>query len=478
MDITGDVTIPRGETLRIEGPAELTVKDNYSIMLEPGAAFIAEGFDSNMVAITPFKKEWGSIAMAGGSSIYLDYCQLKGDFKGIEANEGNLITIKNSTFTNTTNLIDAIGPVSVRIDSCIFQGSSISGITLSYPESVWINGNQFIDNGLYAMCIVGPAKCCTVQCNQITGPQEYGIKYFGSEINAVFSENQISGYGEYNPIAGIYVDSDPVEGDPLVTISGGNINFFDAGIQIQGSVEGTFVGPGVHSDSNYKYGIAIDKAYVDIQGIGDPGGPNTFNNNGLNGLYATSSSGIIRKNHFDYNGYTGAEVFDCFQVFGDSLDEGDNSIGDGSAYGLLAYGEPILAIMNWWGTDDSGEIKDKVTEIVSYEPFLTSPLNYKRNLHKDELPSSFELSQIYPNPFNLQAKIDYAIPAATYVSLKIYNILGQEINELINQEIQPGYYSIIWNGTDRFGSPVSSGVYLYSLKTPDKVITKKMVMLK
>lgn len=56
LNITGDITIPRGETLRIEGPSEITIDDNYSIMLERNAALIVEGFDSNTVSITPAKK--------------------------------------------------------------------------------------------------------------------------------------------------------------------------------------------------------------------------------------------------------------------------------------------------------------------------------------------------------------------------------------------------------------------------------------
>lgn len=418
--------------------------------------------------------------MGEGSSIDLSYCQLDGDFKGIEANSENIISIKNSNLSNTDNLIDAVNPVTVTIDSCIFEGSSISGITLAYPESVWINGNQFIDNGLYALCIISPLRYCAVKDNQISGPDEYGIKYYGARTNALFSGNEIIGKAKSddNPITGIYVAPDLKEGDPLVTIEGGNINYFDIGIQLIHSVEGTLVGPGVHSDSNFKDGIDFDKAYGDLLGTGDPGGANTFNYNGYDGINATGSEGTIRKSHFDNCGYSGGEVYDCSFFFGDTINEGYNSIGDGSIHSLLAIGTPIMAQMNWWGTADEGEIKDKVTELVTYEPFLMSPLLFKRNLHHEVVPTEFNLSQTYPNPFNSQAKIEYTIPENSHISIKIYNILGQEINELINQDVEPGYYSIIWNGNDKSGNPISSGVYLYCLRTPDKVITKKMVMLK
>jgi hypothetical protein len=133
---------------------------------------------------------------------------------------------------------------------------------------------------------------------------------------------------------------------------------------------------------------------------------------------------------------------------------------------------------NWWGTTNEDSIKARITSNIDYNPFLDEDLPKKALGNFGAIPDKLELSQAYPNPFNLQAKIDYAIPVASHVSIKIYNILGQEINELINQDIQPGYYSAIWGGTDKVGNPVSSGVYLYCLRTLDKVITKKMVMLK
>ncbi len=94
------------------------------------------------------------------------------------------------------------------------------------------------------------------------------------------------------------------------------------------------------------------------------------------------------------------------------------------------------------------------------------------------LPKEFVLYQNYPNPFNPYTKIEYQLPKITKVTLKIFNILGQEIKTLINQEQEPGNYQIMWDGTNNLGIKVSSGIYLYQFKADGFVQTKKMILLK
>jgi hypothetical protein len=94
------------------------------------------------------------------------------------------------------------------------------------------------------------------------------------------------------------------------------------------------------------------------------------------------------------------------------------------------------------------------------------------------VPVQFDLSQNYPNPFNPTTKIDYQLTKDISVTIKIYNILGQEVKTLVNQVQKAGYYTIEWNGTNNFGSSVSSGVYFLRLRTQGFVSTKKMMMLR
>ncbi len=96
----------------------------------------------------------------------------------------------------------------------------------------------------------------------------------------------------------------------------------------------------------------------------------------------------------------------------------------------------------------------------------------------DVLPSEFSLGQAYPNPFNPTTNIDFALPAASDVSLVVYNMLGQEVKTLVNGHRDAGVHSVTWDGTNDAGEQAASGIYLYRLVSGDKVDTKKMVLMK
>jgi hypothetical protein len=81
-----------------------------------------------------------------------------------------------------------------------------------------------------------------------------------------------------------------------------------------------------------------------------------------------------------------------------------------------------------------------------------------------QIPASFALSQNYPNPFNPSTTIRFALPTQSVVSLKIYNILGQEVATLVNTEHPAGFFTVEWNGRNQYGSPVASGVYFYRIE--------------
>jgi len=88
-------------------------------------------------------------------------------------------------------------------------------------------------------------------------------------------------------------------------------------------------------------------------------------------------------------------------------------------------------------------------------------------------PSDFYLSQNYPNPFNPVTNVKYSIPQSSFVSIKIYDILGNEVATLINEEKPAGEYEIKFNGDN-----LSSGVYFYRLETNEFQKTLSMVLMK
>jgi hypothetical protein len=97
------------------------------------------------------------------------------------------------------------------------------------------------------------------------------------------------------------------------------------------------------------------------------------------------------------------------------------------------------------------------------------------------LPKNFALEQNYPNPFNQSTELKYYVPErakSAFVSLRIYNLLGQRIRTLINENRSAGSYSIIWDGKNDNRQTVSSGVYFYRIEAGNFVQTKKMLLLK
>ncbi len=93
-------------------------------------------------------------------------------------------------------------------------------------------------------------------------------------------------------------------------------------------------------------------------------------------------------------------------------------------------------------------------------------------------PEKYELAQNYPNPFNSSTYIRYQLPEQNHVTIRIYNLLGQEVITLANEIKEAGYHSLIWDGVDKNGNLVGSGVYYYRIESALFVQTKKMVLLK
>jgi hypothetical protein len=89
------------------------------------------------------------------------------------------------------------------------------------------------------------------------------------------------------------------------------------------------------------------------------------------------------------------------------------------------------------------------------------------------VPSGFVLEQNYPNPFNPSTVIRYQLSVSSYVTLKVYNLLGQELSTLIAEQLAPGRYSTKWDGT---GFP--SGVYVYRLQAGAIAETRRFVLMR
>lgn len=111
-------------------------------------------------------------------------------------------------------------------------------------------------------------------------------------------------------------------------------------------------------------------------------------------------------------------------------------------------------------------------------------VNPEHETPTSDTPSEFSLSQNYPNPFNNRTTIEYHIPYSgmdgniVRVRLTIYNILGQRVKELINENQAPGKHSVSWDVRDDNGREVTSGHYIYQLTAGNRQVSRKMIYLK
>ncbi|MCF7857746.1 MAG: T9SS type A sorting domain-containing protein [Candidatus Cloacimonetes bacterium] len=99
--------------------------------------------------------------------------------------------------------------------------------------------------------------------------------------------------------------------------------------------------------------------------------------------------------------------------------------------------------------------------------------------HSEQELNVFTELRNYPNPFNPSTSISFSVYSdLSYINLEIYNIKGQKVKQLVNDQLPSGHYSFVWNGKDNNNKQVSSGVYFYKLTSDDFVQTRKMLLVK
>ncbi len=166
-----------------------------------------------------------------------------------------------------------------------------------------------------------------------------------------------------------------------------------------------------------------------------------------------------------------------FNVASGKLHLGDKASRDNATVSMA-----ITVVDNM--IDDGNTINDKTARKIARDinqakildagviPIETPDIMYS------ELPKVFDLSQNYPNPFNPSTTIQFKVPDAVDVRLRVYDVGGRLVRTLVDEQKKPNVYKVVWDGHDNNGSRVASGVYFYKLEAGAFVKTRKMVILK
>lgn len=154
----------------------------------------------------------------------------------------------------------------------------------------------------------------------------------------------------------------------------------------------------------------------------------------------------------------------------------------------ISYEDLVVAMTNAdqeeiagsWGiwTADSIDNSCCWAQAMSDMNQLTVNISQALKVDSEFIPDVFAIHQNYPNPFNPITNILYDIPEASDVRITIYNIAGQKVRTLVQDQHEPGRYRIMWNATNDFGQPVSSGMYFYRIVASDFVGVKKLILMK
>jgi len=192
--------------------------------------------------------------------------------------------------------------------------------------------------------------------------------------------------------------------------------------------------------------------------VSGPGDPTKY-------IFQTGSTVIVQV----YGTYDTANFLNS-PIYMSSLNNiclGKNGIG--MWLGVYTVSGNTLQIEGYWHTGENP---------VPTPQFFNTPTTYVRSsfgikVISLEIPSTFSLSQNYPNPFNPITKIRFDLPKNVNVKLTIYDMLGKEIETIVNEHLNAGSYEVTFDGTK-----YTSGVYYYRLNAGEFVETKKMILVK
>jgi len=157
---------------------------------------------------------------------------------------------------------------------------------------------------------------------------------------------------------------------------------------------------------------------------------------------------------------------------------GAKSQGWGFAeFDLNAYLGKQIKFRFQFGSDAENNRPGWYLDDIAIRPRVVTAIETDKTATRNDLPQQFWLGQNYPNPFNPETKIQFHLAKDGWVSLKIYNTLGQVVTTLADEHKPAGKYVLTWNGANDLGKKVAAGIYFYVIKSGSFQQTQKMILL-
>jgi hypothetical protein len=443
--ISGDLTIDAGKTL--------TLDPGVNIIFVPTRDRIAGGVDVHKseiivngtlkalgnssthvqfisAASTPSDTDWYGIRVASGGSAKIKYAEIKNAYAGITYQNSATDTVRNTLIESCKmyGIKTENGNLVIRDNYIHNIGSANGGYGIAC-----LNVRPKILNDSLVDCYYGidfnnsPSSATAVDSVKITKSSlgERGVNLSNSS-NVSLARSSITGfnYGVYSTGSTIHLYETDVDGGSrcINAINGSTLSVYSSNIL------------------NYsQYGVYLSDKFT----TADLG--NTINTEGFNNIYPT-----------------------------------DTTQGRKAVYNAIYNNPTVKAEGNWWGT--APPPASYFYGAVDYNPWLTEEYSagWVTIIEDNEsnLPTSFSATQNYPNPFNPTTSIRFTLDRDAKVALEIYNVMGHKVKTLRDGTMPAGQHTVLWDGKNSAGEPVSSGVYFYRLKAGHDTLVRKMTLIR
>lgn len=407
----------------------------------------------------------------------------------ININAGASVSVDNS-LTLTTNGGNN-NPAIVTVNGSLTTGI-LGGTTDLSNDSLVISGTGSFTMGDEGTLRIGSSAGLDPVNGQIrtttrTFSTKANYEYFqsrtGAQVTGPDLPGTIGGLNIRNNATGVVTLSKSVTADTMFTISGGKLklgaNNVVAG-KISGGADTAYV---VTDGTGYLKVNNVDTASVVFPvGLESSYNPVTIKNKGTIDNFAVGVSSTFTVPVSDLTKMvnrawkiaadgTGANADLTFQW--NSSEAGSAFDPMGSVYvgslSNLVWNTSAATVANL----STGIYTASATDVTNFTYFSVGNAGFVSVEKEEGLPTEFQLSQNYPNPFNPTTTIKFAIKEASFVSLKVYNVIGEEVANLVNEQMTPGNYNYSFDA-----SKLTSGIYLYRLQAGDFVSTKKMILIK
>ncbi len=467
--VVGDISIVGNSLLVIEAGVEVKFDDFYQFVV--WGVLSAVGTESEPIfftsnAATPSPGDWYNIELSDSS--LMQYCIV--EYAGQPEPYSNRFAIRlNGDCEIKNNIIrhNAVTGIGSMFDSSVIKNNLIhdnssvflasSGI-YSQWSSAKIENNTIVNNSGNGLWLQANSDSLTVINNIIVNNTGVGFQY-DQIAGSPFPITDYNDVWENSPnYSGFTPGTHSISDDPL------------------------FVGAG-------DYFLTVDSPCIDA---GDPTFPLDPDGTTADmGAYPFYQDFEILVTDLSYANFMGEDWITEDQ----SIDEGDSlnffivasdPNGNDLEYEWLLDGENV-SIENTYTflTDESSAGGYVITLFVTDNSGNRNELNYLWNITVNDVVSTEEILltpyslRNFPNPFNPVTTISFETTNLhENTRIEIYNLKGQKVKTLVNEELAAGKHSVIWNGADDSGKSVSSGIYFYKMRAGNYTSTKKMILMK